>query len=125
MAVNMQRIYGTNNAFEYSETVSSAATTQYSQEIFIPSNVASLTMGLKRSGTSGTAKYKVQVTYSTKEEVANATGVWFDWDITGVDSNGYIDEDAVQWWIPVPSHIRLNVENAGTGTDVYFSMRAN
>lgn len=122
MASDMKRIYGTNNAFEYSETIESAATIQEGEEKFIPSNVASITMGIKRTGT---AKYKVQVTYSPKDEVTSGTAVWFDWDIPGVDVDGFYDEDEIQWWIPVPGSIRCVVEGAGTGTSVYFSLRAN
>lgn len=124
MAVDMKRIYGTNNAFEYSETVTANLIDVSSEEIFIPSNVASLTTGIVRK--SGTGKYKLQVTYSPKSEVQAATAEWFNWDIPCADPvTGFCDEDQIQWWIPVPGSIRLIVEGVGSDTVVYWSMRAN
>ena len=123
MPSDMKRIYGTNNAFEYSETVTANATDLNGEEVFVPSNVASLTLGIVRK--SGTGKYKLQTTYSPKDEVTAGTAEWFDWELPGVDANNWLDETKVQWWLPVPGSIRLVVEGVGSDTVVYFSMRAN
>lgn len=123
MAIDMKRIYGTNNAFEYSESVLANAADTTSEEIFIPSNVASVTFGINRL--SGTGMYKIQTTYSPKDEVTAGTAKWFDWEISGVDENGWFNLDKVQWWLPVPGSIRLVVEGVGSDTTVYWAMRAN
>jgi len=127
MAVNLKRIFDTNNAFEYSETVVSSTGEVSSKELFIPSNVATVVMHLRRK--AGTGQYKIQTTTSTRDEIFGQNGAspaeWFNWDIPEADSvTGYVDQDEIQWWVPITSGMRLITE-AGTGTTVYFSLRAN
>jgi len=122
MAQNMKQIWGTNNAFEHSESVTTVGANKVSVPLFIPSNVAVVTMGIRRK--SGTAKFKVQITMSTVDEVNAGTAEWFNWNLPGVDVSGYLDTDDVQWWVPIPSHMRFIVDS-GDVTTVYFSLRAN
>ena len=122
MAQLTNNIRGTNNAYEFSETIVSSGTGKVQEALFIPSNVATVVLGIRRK--TGTAKFKVQITVSTRDEVDAGTAEWFDWTISGVDSNGYLDDDDVVWWVPIPSHLRLVVE-AGDATNVYMSVRAN
>lgn len=126
MAQLMKDIRGTNNAFEFSETITTTGTETVNVPIFIPSNVAVVTMGVRR--TSGTAKFKVQISMSTIDEVNGVAGEdaaqWFDWQLPGIDANGYLDDDEVQYWVPIPSHMRFAVAS-GDATSVYFSIRAN
>lgn len=123
MATLMKNIRGTNNAFEYSESVTATSTNVQGAEIFVPSNVATVTLGLRRQ--SGTGGYKMQATYSTRNEVDLGTAEWFDWDISGLDASGFLDQDEFQFWMPIPSHLRLVVEGDGSTTEVYMAMRAN
>ncbi len=123
MATNLDRVYGTNNAFEWSETVESGDDElTYGEELWIPSNVGQLTAGITRQ--EGTGGYKIQVSYSTKSEVTAGTGVWMDWELSGIDGDGFMVDDQTQFWCPIPSHIRIVLE-AGSGTTVYWGMRAN
>lgn len=127
MANNMKRITGTNNAWEYSATISSqVGVSSYSEDLFIPSNVGSTVMFIRRK--TGTAKFKVQATTSTQDEIFGQNGAapaeWFNWDIPATDANGWLDEAEVQWWVPIPSGLRLVIEASAVATDVYFSLRA-
>jgi hypothetical protein len=122
MATTMRQVLGTVYAYEHSETVVSDVTEVTSEAIFIPPNVAQVSIFLRRKVGSG--RYKVQVTGSTRDEIFGGTEAeWFDWDIPGL-TDGWTDEDDIQWWIPIPSGIRIVME-LGSGTELYFSMRAN
>lgn len=128
MASNMKAVAGTKNAYEYSETLDSSTNQAIvGEDIFIPSNVGSAVMMIRRK--SGTGKFKVQATCSTRNEIYGLNGEgpaeWFNWDIPGTDSNGYVDEDEVQWWVPIPAGMRMVLEAAAVPTSVYFSLRTN
>ena len=122
MAQPMSRVYNTQNAYEFSETVVSEVGAVIGTENWIPANVGQVTCGIKQ--TVGSGGYKVQVSFSTRQEVEDGIGVWFDWEIPGKDAGGFVTDTESQFWMPVPSHMRL-VLAAGVGTTVYFSARAN
>lgn len=122
MATALSRIYGTNNAYEFSETLTSTGAEVVGEEKWIPANVGQLTGGIVLK--AGTGGYKIQVSFSTREEVEDGIAEWFDWQIPGVDANGWIYDAESQFWCPVPSHVRC-VTQGVSGTSVYFSMRAN
>lgn len=127
MATQMGQVLGSVYAYEYALEQESAAGEVTSQAVFIPPNVAQVSLGIRRL--TGSGRYKVQVTYSTRDEIygtstTSPNAKWFNWDIPGTNGDGWYADDEVQWWIPIPSGIRL-VNEAGTGTTVYWSMRAN
>lgn len=124
MATSMKQVLGTVYAYEYAETLVSEAGEKFGEDVFIPPNVAQIGLGIRRK--SGSGRYKVQITYSTRSEIFDSGNAeWFNWDVPSADPvTGYIDLDEITWWIPIPSGIRI-VAEAGAGTTIYFSMRAN
>lgn len=125
MAILMQNIRGTRNAFELEIDLVGTAVEVVSEAVFIPSNVATITFGFTRE--SGDAGYKIQTTYDTRDSVdlSPSTVRWFDWEVSGVDTNGWLDQDQIQWWLPIPSHIRIAVDGSGSPSDIHYAMRAN
>ena len=93
-----------------------------SEAIKLPANVGGISFGIKRSGT---VKYKVQLSYSTETQERDGEAEWFDWeDLPGLDINGYMDLDSFQWWIPIPSFMRIVIDAGTLGDTVSLGMRA-
>lgn len=119
----MKSIFGTNNAYVYSLTISGALTEQVSDAINTPANVGGITIGIKQK--TGACPFKIQVTMSTPDEINADTAEWFDWEDTeGLDAEGFLDSPTFQGWIPTPSATRFVLKEANAGTSVYFSVRA-
>lgn len=125
MAEQLSRVGYVNNAYQASETVSNNASTESQGDTFqIPANTGQVTFNIRRK--TGDAGFKVQVTTSTDVEIKNGTAEWFDWTVYDADADGfYRGGTDYQYWIPIPSGIRLVVEPTATASSVYFSVRAN
>ena len=118
----MSRVFGSPYAAEVSGTLSSAATETAGIDYMIPTSVGVVAVGITRQ--SGTGKYKMQVTFSTRSEIESETAIWYDWEVAGIDANGFIDADTTVLNMPVPSGFRF-VMDAGEGTSIYYGVRAN
>jgi hypothetical protein len=58
MAQPMSRVYNTQNAYEFSETIVSEATEKIGTENWIPANVGQVTVGIRQKVGSGGIRYK-------------------------------------------------------------------
>lgn len=121
MAINTRGIKTAPNAFEYSETINMGGeATKESDALLATTNSTGMTYTLDRTGD---VVYKMQMTCSTTEEVNNGEAVWHDWNIAGIDSEGYLDLDSYEGWIPIPSAIRVLVKSATSAGTLYWAVR--
>lgn len=124
MAINTRSIKGAPNAFEYSETIVVAigGAEQVTDSLLATTNSTGMTFGIKRKGVNADEKYKVQLTYSTTAEVNSGTAEWHDWDIAGLDVDGFLGLDVFEQWIPIPAAMRI-VTKSVLGGSVYWAVR--
>jgi len=124
MAINTQSIKTAPNAFEYSnlETVALADGEKATDYLPSTTNSTGLTMGFKRKDLPSDVLYKVQLSYSTVNELATGVAEWHDWDIDGLDVDGFLDEDSFERWIPIPSAMRVVLKSATSGS-LYWAVR--
>lgn len=125
MAEQLSRVGYVNNAYQSSETVANdTVSIRYGVARQVPANTGQVTFNIRRK--TGDAGFKIQITTSTDTEIKNGTAEWFDWEVYGIDPDGYYRGGTdFQYWIPIPSAIRLVVEPTATPSTVYFSVRAN
>lgn len=132
MAINSRAIKGAPNAFEYSEiiTVGSGDVEQTSDALLATTNSTGMTFMIDRLSLPSDVKFKMQMTTALIEEVNS--GVlsdnktiavpWHDWDVPGIDSEGFLDKDQFEWWIPIPSAVRM-VTKSTNGGSLYWAVR--
>ena len=128
MAINARAIKGAPNAFEYSkkETVAFGGAEQVSEALLATTNSTGMTFTVDRL-TAPDVKFKMQMTCGTISEVNSGlidgttdSLPWHDWDVPGIDVDGFLDQDQFDWWIPIPSAIRMVTKNAHISTDQYL-----
>jgi hypothetical protein len=134
MAINARSIKGAPNAFEYSNLISVAfgGTEQVTDALLATTNSTGMTFTIDRM-TAPDCTFKMQMTCATTEEVNNGviSGTqtpipWHDWDVPNMDAGThYLDQDQFDWWIPIPSAVRMVTKNAhvSTNQNIYWAVR--
>jgi hypothetical protein len=132
MAINSRAIKGAPNAFEYSEIidVSSGGSEQASEGLLATTNSTGMTFVVDRLDSPSDVKYKMQMTCALIEEVNKGTLVgdasvatpWHDWDVPGLDEDGFLDHDQFDWWVPVCTAVRM-VTKSVNGGRLYWAVR--
>lgn len=139
MAINSKRIQTAPNAFEYSSgvlTIPFGGTAVITDPLLSLTSSSGLTFqcDILTQGATDDVKYKMQLTTGTVEEI-NSTFIegsttslpWHDWTIPEVEGqvDAFISELQLDWWIPIPSAVRMVIKNDSVDTDAtfYWSVR--